>query len=73
MRCWRRVLAQREAVAVSYGGGGSSDDAFLVGPFLEWWDKHTAKRDARRTKRAEAKAARLAKKDDPRSGTKGQT
>lgn len=55
---------------MSFGGSGG-DDAFLIGPFMDWWDKHTAKRDARRTKRAEAKAARRTKKDEPRSGTQG--
>lgn len=43
---------------MSWGGGGSSDNAFLIGPFLQWWDKRTAKRDAKRTARLEAKAAK---------------
>lgn len=41
---------------MSLGGGGASDDAFLIGPFLNWWDKRSAKRDAK----LEAKAARRA-------------
>ncbi|HEX5017910.1 MAG TPA: hypothetical protein VFX15_10045 [Actinomycetes bacterium] len=36
-------------------GGGSSDDAFLIGPILEWWDKRTAKRDAKKAAKAEAR------------------
>jgi len=45
---------------MAFGGGGSSDDAFLIGPFLDWWEKRNAKRDAKRTAKAEAKAARRA-------------
>jgi hypothetical protein len=45
---------------MSLGGGGASDDAFLIGPFLNWWDKRSAKRDAKRTAKLEAKAARRA-------------
>ena len=50
---------------MSFGGGGSSDDAFLIGPFLDWWEKRNAKRDAKRTAKAEAKAARQA---EPKGG-----
>ena len=42
---------------MSVGGGGPTDDAFLIGPFMEWWDKRSAKRDAKRTAKAESKAA----------------
>lgn len=32
------------------------DRTFLIGPFLDWWDQHVAKRDAKRAKRrSEAK------------------
>ena len=41
-------------------GGGPTDDAFLIGPFLEWWEKRSAKRDAKRTAKAEARARRNA-------------
>jgi hypothetical protein len=37
-------------------GGSDGGDGLLIGPFLQWWDKHTAKREARRTERAERKA-----------------
>ena len=40
---------------MSFGGGGIGDDAFLIGPILSWWEKHTDKRDAKRAARAEAK------------------
>ncbi len=36
---------------------GGADDPFLIGPILQWWEKLSAKRDAKRTARAEAKAA----------------
>jgi hypothetical protein len=39
-------------------GGGDGSDGLLIGPFMEWWDKRTAKRDAKRAARAEAKAAK---------------
>ena len=42
-------------VVMSVGGGSSSDDAFLIGPILEWWDKRTAKRDAKKAAKAEAR------------------
>ena len=45
-------------VTMAFGGGGNSDDAFLIGPFLEWWEKRSAKRDAKRAAKAEAKAAK---------------
>jgi len=51
---------------MAFGGGGSSDNAFLIGPFLEWWDKFTAKRDAKRTTRREAKAAERKGHDGPK-------
>ena len=37
-------------------GGSDGGDGLLIGPFLDWWDKRTAKRDAKRTARAERKA-----------------
>lgn len=37
-------------------GGGEGGDGLLIGPFLQWWDKHVAKRDAERTAKLEAKA-----------------
>ena len=40
---------------MSIGGGSSNDDAFLIGPILEWWDKRTAKRDAKKAAKAEAR------------------
>lgn len=49
---------EREVDAMSIGGGGGGEDAFLIGPIMEWWDKHTAKRDAKRAAKLEAKAAR---------------
>lgn len=48
---------------MGFGGGGIGEDAFLIGPFLQWWDKRTAKRDAKRTAKLEAKAARRTHKD----------
>jgi hypothetical protein len=39
-------------------GGSDGGDGLLIGPILEWWDRHTAKRDARRTARAEARQKR---------------
>jgi hypothetical protein len=39
-------------------GGGDGSDGLLIGPFMEWWDKRTAKRDAKRAARAEATAAK---------------
>ena len=47
-----------EGALMSVGGGGPTDDAFLIGPFMEWWDKRSAKRDAKRTAKAEARAQR---------------
>ena len=38
--------------------GGSSEDAFLIGPILDWWDKHSTRRDAKRTAKVEAKLER---------------
>lgn len=29
------------------------DRTFLIGPFLDWWDRHVARRDAKRTKSRE--------------------
>lgn len=49
---------------MTVGGGGSSDNAFLIGPFLEWWDKFSAKRDTKRTARLEARAAERSQNDD---------
>jgi hypothetical protein len=46
---------------MSIGGGGPTDDAFLIGPFMEWWDKRSAKRDAKRTAKIEARAAAKAR------------
>jgi len=43
-------------------GGGPTDDAFLIGPFMEWWEKRSAKRDAKRTAKKEAKMAREAQR-----------
>ena len=42
------------------GGGGDGGDALLIGPILEWWDKHTSNRDAKRAARAEAKLKKQA-------------
>ena len=50
---------------MTVGGGGASDNAFLIGPFLDWWDKRTAKRDAKRTEKLEAKAAKRETAEDP--------
>jgi hypothetical protein len=41
-------------------GGGPQDESFLIGPFLDWWDRRTAKRDAKRTAKLEAKATQRA-------------
>ncbi len=41
---------------MSFGGGGQGGDGLLIGPFMEWWDKHVAKRDAKRAARDEATA-----------------
>ena len=41
-------------------GGGDGSDGLLIGPIMEWWDKHTAKRDAKRAAKLEAKAAKRA-------------
>lgn len=43
---------------MALGGGSEGGDGLLIGPFMEWWDKRTAKRDAKRARRLEAKAAR---------------
>lgn len=34
-----------------------ADRTFLIGSLLQWWDKLSAKRDARRTDKREANAA----------------
>jgi len=47
--------------------GGGHDDSFLIGPFMDWWDKHTAKRDAKRTAKQEAKATKRDGKTRPKS------
>jgi hypothetical protein len=52
-------------MTMTFGGGGASDNAFLIGPFLDWWDKRTAKRDAKRTKKLEARTAKREKSIDP--------
>lgn len=36
---------------------GGADDPFLIGPILEWWEKLSANRDAKRIARAEANTA----------------
>ncbi len=51
---------RRKVTLMSIGGGGPTDDAFLIGPFMEWWDKRSAKRDVKRTAKLEAKAQRRA-------------
>ena len=43
-------------------GGGDQGDSLLIGVFLQWWDKRTAKRDAKRTAKLEAQAARRTEK-----------
>lgn len=43
---------------MALGGGGEGGDGLLIGPFLQWWDRHVAKRDARRTARLEKRASR---------------
>ena len=35
-----------------------ADRTFLIGSVLQWWDKHAAKRDARRTARLEKRTSR---------------
>ena len=55
----RCVLRELGAV-MAFGGGGDGGDALLIGWMLDWWDKHTTKRDARRAARAEAKLKKQA-------------
>jgi hypothetical protein len=48
-------------------GGGEGGDGLLIGPFLQWWDKHVAKRDARRTARLEKRASRRGSRSKTRT------
>ncbi len=38
-------------------GGGANDNAFLIGPFMDWWAARVARRDAKRTAKREAQDA----------------
>ena len=42
-----------------------SDRTFLIGPFLDWWDKRSAKRDDRHTERLARRRTRLDAPDEP--------
>jgi hypothetical protein len=53
-----------EVVTMTLGGGGDGGDALLIGPILDWWERHTAKRDARRAAKAEARNQRRASNDN---------
>jgi len=41
-------------------GGADGGDGLLIGPILDWWDKHTTRRDAKRAARQAAKAKKQA-------------
>jgi NAD(P)H-hydrate repair Nnr-like enzyme with NAD(P)H-hydrate epimerase domain len=53
---------------MAIGGGGDGGDGLLVGPMLEWWDKHVARRDARRSARRARKSQR--RQPDPKAPPK---
>ena len=39
-------------------GGSEGGDGLLIGPFMDWWDRRTAKRDAKRVRKLEAKSSK---------------
>jgi hypothetical protein len=53
-------------------GGGPNDDALLIGPFLDWWEKRTEKRDSKRITKAKARAAHRAQTGKGESTPSGQ-
>jgi hypothetical protein len=62
------AIMMLEAINMSMAGGGANDNAFLIGPFMDWWARRVARRDAKRTAKQEALAAfKVTEQDQPQA------